>query len=291
MYRRSFIPLCLIAMPALALYAEDAAPAEVPPEPPRWATTGKAGAFVSNVVTGNNDTSRDPAISGSNDTLAYRLALEAGLDFRADKHSVDQRLLAKFGRKKDENIAWIDDTDEVRYDGVYRYQFHQPHFGYASWGWESVFTGPDPDNDLFSPGLLKSAVGYGQLYEDFWSQKSKAEARIGAAVRKRYGNSLTDADRETETGLEIFARLEHQRDDSLRYFVQYEGFAEFKDVGHIINVFTAGLTASLNKYLSLEMGLRAFYESRPDSVTQTPDDGYGEWSMRQDTLIGLAYTW
>lgn len=275
----------------LTLRAEDAPAPDPTPEPPRWATTGKVGAFGSSVITSNSETSRDPSINGASETLAYRLSLEAGLIFREGKHAADHALLAKFGRKKDEGLPWTEDTDEVRYDGVYRYQFHQPHFTFASWGWESVFTGPDPDNDPFTPGLTKATVGYGQLYENFWAKASKAEGRIGASVRKRYGSSLPDNDRETETGIEVYLRLEHQRDDSLRYFAQYEGFSEFDDLAHIVNVFTAGVTANLAKYLTLEVGLRAFYETRPDDRAEVAGDGYSEWSIRQDTLIGLTYTW
>lgn len=284
------IPTLVLVLP-LTLRAEDAPAPEPTPEPPRWDTTGKFGAFGSSVITSNSATSRDPSISGASETLAYRLSLEAGLIFREGKHAADHALLAKFGRKKDEGLPWTEDTDEVRYDGVYRYQFHQPHFTFASWGWESVFTGPDPDNDPFTPGLTKATVGYGQLYEDFWAAASKAEGRIGASVRKRYGSSLADADKETETGLEAYLRLEHQRDDRLRYFVQYEGFSEFEDLAHIVNVFTAGVTANLAKYLALEVGLRAFYETRPDDRAEVANDGYDEWSIRQDTLIGLTYTW
>ncbi len=279
-----------LALP-LTLHAEDAPATDPTPEPPRWATTGKVGAFGSSVLTSNSDTSRDPSIAGASETLAYRLSLEAGLVFREGKHAVDHALVAKYGRKKDEDTPWLEDTDEVRYDGVYRHLFHQPHFGFASWGWESVFTGPEPERDPFTPGLLKASLGYGQLFEDFWSVKSKAEGRLGASVRKRYGDSLTSADKETETGLEVYLRLEHQRDARLRYFAQYEGFAEFEDIGHVINLITAGVTANLSQYLTLEVGLRAHYETRPDDRTKAAGDGYNAWSVRQDTLLGLTYTW
>lgn len=279
-----------MALP-LVLNAEEPQPADPAPKPPRWTTTGKIGAFGSSVLTSNSDASRDPSISGANDTVAYRLSLEAGLIFREGKHAADHALLAKFGRKKDDEQPWIEDTDEVRYDGVYRYQFHQPHFSFASWGWESVFTGPDPERDPFTPGLVKATVGYGQLYENFWPTASKAEGRLGASARKRYGDSLANQDTETETGFDVYLRLEHQRDDRLRYFVQYEGFAEFDDLGHLVNVLTAGVTANLAKYLTLEVGLRAFYETRPDDRDDLVGDGYNEWSVRQDTLLGLTYTW
>jgi hypothetical protein len=218
------------------------------------------------------------------------LNLELGLDYRRDKHSVDQDLLAKYGRKKDDGSDWVEDTDEVRYDGAYRYAFAKPHFSYGSWGWESVFTGPEPEADGFQPGLLKAAIGYGQLYENFWPKASKFEARVGVGVRKRYGRLLSDDDREVKAGIEVFIRHERVLDDRLRYFVQYELFSEFEDPAHLTNLVTAALTLQLYAHLTAEIGLRAYYETEPDD-TAIGMNGYDELGVRQDTLLGLTYTW
>jgi len=277
--------------PLLSVIAISAAIAEdVAPPADGFSTSGKIGVFGSSVVTSNADSSRDPSISGTTETLSYRMSLEAGVEYRNGKHSVEHDVLAKYGRKKDENTAWVEDTDEVRYDGVYRYAFAKPHYTFASWGWESVFTGPKPDEDLFQPGQVKGAAGYGQLYENFWAKESKFDARIGVGARQRYGDSLSSRDTEVETGIELFVRHERVLDERLRYFLQYEAFSEFEDAAHITNLATAGLTLQLYTYLIVELGLRAFYETEPDDVVSgTP--GYDEWGLRQDTLIGLTYTW
>jgi len=265
-------------------------PAPLEEEPAFWRNTGKFGAFGTSVASKDAATSRDPAISGTTtDTIAYRLGLEMGLDYRGGKHSVDQRLLAKYGRKKDEDRAWIEDADEVRYDGVYRYSFRKPHFVYADWGWESVFTGPLPEQRPFDPGLLKGGVGYGQLYEDLLPMADKLEGRVGAGARKRYGH-ISDAEKEAQYGLTAFLRYEREQTVSLRYFAQYEGFSEFNDLGHVTNVITAGLTAKLSSLLTAELGLRAYYERAPETAGGD-EVGYDEWSLRQDTLLGLTYVW
>ena len=291
-------PLLLIPLTALAAVAVETvpAPAAVPAaegaaqEPSFWRKTGKVGAFGTSVVSREAAASRDPAINGTTtDTLAYRLSLEVGFDYRAGKHSVDQRLLAKYGRKKDEDADWIEDADETRYDGVYRYSFSKPHFVYADWGWESTFTGPEPEQRAFDPGLLKASTGYGQLYEDLLPESDKLEGRIGAGARKRYGH-ISEDEREPQYGLTAFLRYEREQTVSLRYFAQYEGFAEFNDLGHITNVITAGLTAKLSSLLTAELGLRAYYESRPEDADDDAT-GYSTWSMRQDTLLGLTYIW
>lgn len=267
------------------------APAQPIGEPPAWSTQGKLGAYASSVVTGGTSTSRDPTIATSNEALSWRVSFDFGLDWKQGKHSVDQDLLGKYARKKEADRSWTEDTDEVRYDGVYRYTFEAPHFAYGSWGWESVFTGPEPEENPFSPGLLKSGAGYGQRYERLFVDGLIAEGRLGAAARRRYGSPYPHEQTEWETGLEAFARLEQKIVDRWSWFVQYEAFGEFEDLGHVTNLGTAGLTSHLTKYLVFELGLRAYYETRPDDVTKTPDDGYNSLSGRQDTLLGIVYDW
>lgn len=283
----------LVLLPfAFAAAAEPAppAPAEDEKEPASWVSTGRFGALGSNVIAAKEQTSRDPTIAGTTETYGWRLALDAGLDFRAAPHSVDQKLIAKYGRKREQEQDWVEDVDEVRYDGVYRYSWHKPHFSYVSWGWESVFTGPPPEERAFNPGLLKAGAGYGQLYEDLLPVTDKLEGRVGASVRKRYGSDLAHEDTEPIYGGELFLRYERKQTEMLRYFAQYEGFLEFEDPGHVISVVTAGLTANLTTLLTLDVAVRGYHETRPeDEANGTP--GYNEWSGRQETLLGLTWIW
>lgn len=286
------ISAALLAAPVLLIAAEgEGAPVAAEAPSARWTNHGKIGAYGSSVLTSNADTSRDTSISGATETFSYRLQGEAGLDFKDGKHTLEQDLSGKFGRKKDEDRPWIENTDEIRYDGVYRYEFLKPHFGFGSWGWESVFTGPEPEEDAFTPGLLKVATGYGQLHENFWDKAAKFEGRVGVAGRQRYGKDLSDEEKEFEIGLELFLRIEHTLDDRLTWHAQYEAFSEFEDPGHLTNLLTAGLSVQLAKYLTAELGLRAYLETRPEDVDEVEDDGYDELSVRQDTLLGLTYSW
>ena len=219
------------------------------------------------------------------------MTFDLGLDWKKGRHSVDQDLLGKYARKKEEDRDWVEDTDEVRYDGVYRYAFNAPHFTYGSWGWESVFTGPEPEENPFSPGLLKTGAGYGQRHERFFVDHLIAEGRLGASARRRYGSPYRHELTEWETGLEAFARLEQKIVERWSWFMQYEAFSEFEDLGHVTNLGTAGITSHLSKHLVFELGLRVYYETRPDDVTKSPNDGYNSLSGRQDTLIGIVYDW
>ncbi len=288
------LSLCLLTT---ALVAEDR-PAPPPPAPagdppPAWILKGRLGAYFANVATQHADTSRDPTISGTAESTSYLLTYEGQANWKTDLDSVDNLLKARYGRLRTEDKSWQENNDEIRYDGVYRREVGRPHFIYLGWGAESVFTGPDPDNYAFDPTTGKVSAGYGQRYEDFLADKNHCEGRVGVRAQQRWGASLTREEEDVETGIEAFLRYEHllKRGDGeydVRFFAQYEGFSEFEDLDHITHLVTAGLTMQLTRYLAVELGLRAYYETRPERDDGT-GSGYNEWSIRQDSLFGLTY--
>jgi hypothetical protein len=310
LFRRVAIPL--IALP-LSVLAEDS---PTPPNPPvdpnttaealtttvvgkeappasNWVFSGRLGAYVANVSSANADTSRDATIATSNESTSYLFTYEGQANWRSDLDSVDNLLKARYGRLRTAGQSWQENNDEVRYDGVYRRELLRPHFVYLGWGAESVFTGPDPKNYAFDPTTGKVSGGYGQRYEDFLPDKNHVEARVGVRAQQKWGASVPADDDEIVTGIEAFARYEHvlKRGDGeydVRFFAQYEGFSEFEDLEHITNLVTVGLAVQLTRYLAIELGLRAYYETRPKHDDGT-GVGYHQWSMRNDSLFGLTY--
>ncbi|MBA3698364.1 MAG: DUF3078 domain-containing protein [Planctomycetes bacterium] len=258
-----------------------------------WTSSGRLGAYVANVATTNADTSRDTTIATTAESTSYLFTYEGQANWKSDKDSIDNLLKARYGRIRTNNQAWQENNDEIRYDGVYRRELVRPHFVYLGWGGESVFTGPDPRNYAFDPTTGKASTGYGQRYEDFLPDKNHCEGRIGVRAQKSWGPSVPPEDDDVETGIEAFLRYEHllkrgDGDYDVRFFAQYEGFAEFEDFSHITNLVTAGLTMQLTRYLAVELGLRAYYETTPERDEGT-GIGYDEWSIRQDSLFGLTY--
>jgi hypothetical protein len=293
--------LPLVVMYASLVVAEDrAAPVRKPDavaQPPAgsWSMSGRVGAFFANVATTNADTSRDSTIAGTGESTSYLFTYEGRGNWRSEHDSIDNLLKARYGRLRTESQEWQENHDEIRYDGVYRREILQPHFVYLGWGAESVFTGFDPHNHPLDPTTGKVSSGYGQRYEDFLPDKNHCEGRVGARAQQRWGSSVAGENDEIETGLEAFLRYEHllkrnQGEYDVRFFAQYEGFSEFDDVKHVTNLVTAGLTMQLTRYIAVELGLRGFYESRPKSGYGTVV-GYDEWSVRQDSLFGLTYSY
>jgi len=258
-----------------------------------WSFTGRFGAYIANVATNHADTSRDTTIATTTESTSYLFIYEGQANWRSDHDSVDNLLKARYGRIRTDGHAWQENNDEVRYDGVYRREFSLPHFVYLGWGAESVFTGADPRNYLFDPVTGKASCGYGQLYEDFLPDKNHCEFRLGVRAQQKWGASVPPEDDEIQTGIESFFRYEHllkrgEGEYDVRFFGQFEGFSEFKDVEHFTNLVTAGLVMQLSRYLAVELGLRAYYETTPQDDDGT-GIGYDEWSLRQDSLFGLTY--
>lgn len=304
----------LTAIACLALVgvsnAEDApAPAPAPAAPPNaalpggppspWVWKGRLGGFMGNVASKNADNSHDPTINGTTSSTSWLTSLEAGLGWKSDRDSVDNALKARYGRIRVQGGGWDENNDEIRYDGVYRREVYKPTFIYLGWGAESVFTGPPPYSSAFDPTLGKVSAGVGQRYEDFQLDHNKLEWRLGARAQKYWGKSVTPGQHGVQTGAEAYLRYDHELIDqtdpekkkpTMRFFAQYEGFSEFNDLGHITNLITAGLSFQISRYLAAEFGVRAYYETRQkeDDGTAT---GYNEWSIRQDTLVGLTYLW
>ena len=295
----------LLLLLSVGWSAEDAAPARVLPPAPgplgldpemdKWLFTGRLGAYMSNVSTSNASTSRDPTVASTAESTSYLFTYEGQANWKSDKDSVDNLLKARYGRVRTDNQSWQENNDEIRYDGVYRRQLVQPHFAYIGWGLESVFTGADPDNYAVDPTTGRVSTGYGQRYEDFLADKNHFEARIGVRAQQSWGASVPAGDGDIETGIEAFARYEHllkrgEGEYDVRFFAQYEGFSEFEDFAHITNLVTAGLTMQLTRYLAVELGLRAYYETTPERDDGT-GIGYDEWGIRQDSLFGLTYAY
>jgi hypothetical protein len=110
---------------------------------------------------------------------------------------------------------------------------------------------------------------------------------VGVRAQKRWSRHDLASQERIETGPEGFARYDRPIHPALRWFVQYEVFSEFNDLRHITQLITAGLTAQLSKYLTAELGFRAYRESHPKEVSAS-SPGYDLWGMRQDTLLGLT---
>ncbi len=304
---KSFRAAAIFCLATMRLAAEDIA--SVPAAPPAlpapaaspWTTKGRFGVFFANSTTKNADTSLDPTIGGTARTTTILLTGDYDGEWKDGKNSVQHIFKGRYGRQKTNDQPLSESDDEASYNGVYRRELTAPHFIYLGWGLESVWTGPyrndatrAPDNshNMFDPLTAKVSGGYGQRYAN-WVPEDKLEWRLGVRVQKRWGSQLNANETDIQTGPEFFARyegmpLKYQKD--LKYFTQCEAFAEFNDLRHITNLITAGLTFQLSKHLNLDLALRAYYETRPKEFASNAEaTGYNQWSLKQDTMIGVVY--
>ncbi len=284
-----------VLVPILAaglIFAEDAVPippAAPTPPPSNWEWKTKLGIFFQNTAAHNAETSRDTTISGTNDSLAYKLQGEGTLVWKEDKDRLEQKLEANYGQiKTKDQDEWQENADSIRYGITYERTLTKPQFTYTNGTAESVFTGKDPDNEPFDPVTTKLSVGYGHRYEDLLPEKDSLVWRVGVYVRKRWERDVPDYQTEVETGPEWYVRYERTQTEDIRYFAQYDGYSEFSDMGHVTNLGQAGLSVRVAKLLTVELKGRAYYETRPVEAART-DEGYNQWSFREEALVGLVW--
>jgi hypothetical protein len=274
-------PLLLLAAAAVA--ATEAAPASP------WSWKTKLGVYLQNVASHNTATSRDPAISGTTDSTAYKTAGEGQLVWKHDRHRIEQKLEAEYGQIRTEtDQTWQEHVDRIAYALTYERTLTAPHFIYGGGTAESVFSGKDPDNAPLDPVVAKLSAGYGQRREHLLPLSDALVWRMGAYAKKRWERDVPHYQRDIDSGPEAFIRYERKQSEDVSYFAQGESFGEFTDATHVTNLLQAGLTVKVAKLLTVELKARAYYETQPEEADRS-DPGYDAWSARQEALIGLVW--
>lgn len=276
-------PLVILLLANL-LSGEDA-----PPPADGWAHKTKLGVFFQNTSSTKAETSRDPSIAGTSDSLSYKLSGDATVVWKQDKDRVEQQIEAYYGEiQTDEQDGWSENSDRLFYGATYERTLSKPQFLYGNSTVESAFTGPDPDNAAFDPTTAKLSTGYGHRYENLLPERDSLVWRTGVYVRKRWRNDAPDSEVETLHGPEWYVRYERQQSTDISYFVQYDGYAEFNDLEHVANSVEAGVSGKVANLFTVELKVRAYYEARPKDAAGS-DEGYSEWSLRQEALLGLVW--
>jgi hypothetical protein len=273
----------------LLLTAAAAAVEPAPPPQPGWAREVKVGAFVTAVAGYRSESSKDASISSTHDSVAYQASGDGKVSWTEGRNNVEHRLVTRFGRIRTDGGGWQDSVDEIDYDGVYRRFLGGPHFLYGSLGADTVYTGPEPEEDAFDPVVGKASAGYGQRWRKLLPvDEDLLELRIGVRAQKRWGRHLTGVEEDPAYGPEAWARYDAKVKEFWTLFAQYEAFSEFDDLAHVSHLATGGLDVQLARYLTLRLAGRAYYESRPEDAA-TADPGYDQLSGRLETLLGLTY--
>jgi opacity protein-like surface antigen len=285
-------------IPLLSLTVAAAAVEPPPVQPDGWSHEGRLAALLSDVSTSHADTSRDATIAGTSEAFSWKLSGTGRLLWKGGPNEVQQDLKLEYGRRKEDNRPWEESADEIRYDGVYRRVLAEPHFVYTGWGLETVFNGPEPKRDPLDPGRYWGNAGYGQRHQNvLFADQDRVEGRVGVRAQQRWGDALTDTEKEWEIGPDWFGRYEATlaqiavagaETGAIKGFVQYEGWSEFDDLGHTSHLLTLGVFVQFSKYLTLDINYRGYYEAQPDDAAPGAI-GYDEWSARREVLAGVTY--
>jgi hypothetical protein len=274
-------PLTILA---LAAAADAADPAASP-----WSWDLKLGAFLQNVASHNAADSRDTAIAGATDSVAYKFTGDGMLLWKGERHRFEQRLNTEYGRIRNQGQDWAKNADYIRYVATAERSLGAPHFLYLNGQAETSFKGPPPDEHPATPLVGKLSAGYGQRFEGLLPLSDALTWRLGAYVRKRWERGGTPAATEVETGPEQYLRYERRQSDDVSYYLQQETTGEATDLRHVVESVEAGISARVARALVMQMRFRAYFEARP---SEAADDvpGYDQWSLREEAMIGLLWT-
>jgi hypothetical protein len=277
--------LLSVSLLAAALAAADAAPA---PSPLSWDL--RLGAFLQNVASRNAETSRDPSISGTQDSVSYQVSGEGTLVWQEARDRLEQRLIADYGQlKATDEGTWQESADRLFYSVTYERSIGQPQFLYLNGQADSVFSGRDPDNRPLDPLVAKLSTGYGQRREDLLPLDDTLLWRVGVYVHRRWDRLDPDDPEGNAAGPELLLRYERTQSFDVSYFGQVEAFSEFDDPGHATCAAEVGIDVKIGALLTVVVKGRAYYEAAPEEARQRAGDGYDAWSMKEEALLGLLW--
>jgi hypothetical protein len=259
--------------------------------PHTWKHTITLGAHV-NAVTASHHASQspDPTIEGTTNSEAYLFTGDATVGWAGDGQSADQTVSLHYGRQRVENQAWLMNDNLIHYDAVVREDLSRHGFLYFSDGLDSVFQGPGGESHPFDPMKVHAGGGYGQRYVDLFAladAKDTLEWRLGARLQKAWSRAFDHDQREIEYGPESFARYDFAIGDRETLFIQNEAFLDAADPAHVSDLITAGLTMRPLPHLSADLGLRAYYETRPKDIDPATNLQYDHWGLRTNAHIGI----
>jgi hypothetical protein len=274
--------LLSLSVLAAALAAADAVPTV------SWDL--RLGAFLQNVASRNAETSRDPSISGTQDSLSYQMSGEGTLVWQEARDRLEQRLIADYGQlKATDEGTWQESADRLFYSVTYERSIGQPQFLYLNGQADSVFSGRDPDNRPLDPLIVKLSTGYGQRHEDLLPLDDTLLWRLGVYIHRRWDRLDVDDQEGNAAGPEVLLRYERTQSLDVSYFGQIEAFSEFDDPGHATSAAEIGIDVKIGALLTVVVKARAYYEAEPEEARHRTGDGYDAWSMKEEALLGLLW--
>lgn len=253
-----------------------------------WTHHLKTGLYFNSVSSTKSTASNDPTISGTSASASYTMTIDARLKWEEGVNSFQNDLILKYGKTYEKVNKWIENTDEIDYDGIYRRDINGPHNAYASIGLDSVFTGVEPEGEALDPIIGKVAVGYTYKRDNIFPETDSFEGRVGARAQRAWGDNATAQQKETETGIEVILRYERTKNKQLDYFVQYEFFSEFEELSHNTHLIIAGINYKISPVFSIRFDVRGYYETKPDGAVDVVDK-YNTLALRQETMVGFTY--
>jgi hypothetical protein len=263
----------------------------VDPEPPvqPWSWKVRLGVFMQNVASTGAEESRDPTIASSTDSSSYTIKGEFQPVWESGGNRLEQRIETEYGQlRTDDCQGWVENSDRLAYGVTYERSLGRPYLLYGNGSALTVYTGAEPDSEAFDPFIAKLSTGWGLRQTGLLPIEDSWVCRIGWFVSKRWEHDAPWYQTRTRTGPELQIPYERKQSEDVGYFIQQDAFGDASDPRHAALRGQAGLRVAVAKRISVEFGVRAYYESEPEEAGGDPL-GYDSWSLRQEALVGLVW--
>ena len=229
---------------------------------------------------------------GGENTLGWQTLLNSKFVNLGVKHEWVNAVNLAYGMTKVGDEGARKSVDEIKIESVFTYKagfYVDPYVAATAEtqfykGYQYADSGKTARSDFLDPGYFTQSVGIGRVY------KGVLRSRLGASVKEtvsdKYGyadDSETDPEVEetrVELGAESVTDLNLKLSDALTFDSKLELFSNLKASREIDIRWDNLLTAKVEKYLSVTLGVKVFYDSDISKMRQ----------VKEALAIGLTYT-
>jgi hypothetical protein len=231
---------------------------------------------------------------GGESTLGWQAAVNGKFINSGVRHEWANAVNLAYGMTKVGDDDASKSVDEIKIESVFTYKagfYVDPYVATTaetqfSKGYEYTGSGRSAISDFLDPGYFTQSAGIGRVYKDVF------RTRLGASIKetvtdehpKPYADDPKTLDEEEKTKVEVGAEsvtdLNLTLGDDLTFDSKLELFSNLKASNEIDINWDNLLTAKVEKYISVTLNVRVFYDRDISKSRQ----------IKEALALGLTYT-
>jgi hypothetical protein len=210
---------------------------------------------------------------GGESTLGWQAAVNGKFINSGVRHEWANAVNLAYGMTKVGDDDASKSVDEIKIESVFTYKagfYVDPYVATTaetqfSKGYEYTGSGRSAISDFLDPGYFTQSAGIGRVYKDVF------RTRLGASIKEKT---------KVEVGAESVTDLNLTLGDDLTFDSKLELFSNLKASNEIDINWDNLLTAKVEKYISVTLNVRVFYDRDISKSRQ----------IKEALALGLTYT-